>query len=198
VVVKRPDGLRIPIFLDFSLKYMIQGEAMMLGTMENITKSRLIDLNRVDFSTIPLEDALVVGTANAKYKIVVFDDPMCSFCQKLQEEMKAVVKKRPDIAFFIKMLPNEELHATSTERARTIICEKSLELLEKSLSGQQIGKPKCTTDIVEKNKALAESLRIKPTPTLVYPDGRVMPGYRTADEIIKALAEGSTLKPNKK
>lgn len=196
VVVKRPDGLKIPIFVDFSLKYMIQGEALLLASKENITKSRMIDLNRVDYSSIPLDDALVMGNPKAKIKIVVFDDPECPFCLKLQESMKEVVKKRTDIAFLIKMLPLD-IHPTAYDKAKTIICEKSLELLDKSLNKIEFPLTKCDTDQIEKNKILAAKLRVGSTPTLVLPDGRVMPGYKTADEIIKAVSEDATVKDKK-
>lgn len=193
VVVKRPDGYKIPIFVDFSLKYMIQGEALVLANKENITKSRMIDLNRVDFSSIPLDDALVMGNPKAKIKIVVFDDPECPFCQKLQESMKEVVKKRSDIAFLIKMLPLE-IHPTAYDKAKTIVCEKSLDLLDKSLNKIEFPLTKCDTDQIEKNKVLAAKLRVGSTPTLVMPDGRVMPGFKTADEIIKAVSEDGASK----
>lgn len=194
VVVKRPDGYKIPIFIDFSLKYMIQGEALLLANKENITKSRMIDLNRVDYSSIPVDDALVMGNPKAKNKIIVFDDPECPFCLKLQESMKEVIKKRNDIAFLIKMLPLENIHPTAYDKAKTIICEKSLDLLDKSLNKIDIPLVKCDTDQIEKNKLLAVKLRVGSTPTLVMPDGRVMPGFKTPEEIYKAVAEDRTTK----
>jgi len=199
VVVKRPDGLKIPIFLDFSLKYMIQGEALLLSSKENITKSRMIDLNRIDVSQVPTDDALIMGNPKAKIKIIVFDDPECPYCQRLQESMREVVAKRTDIAFLIKLLPLE-IHPTAYEKAKTIICEKSLELLEKSLKDSKAVLPKatCETDQIEKNRIVAQKIRVASTPTLVFPDGRVVPGYKSADEIIKAVAEDQTVNKAKK
>lgn len=197
VVVKRPDGVKIPVFLDFSLKYMIQGEALKLSSKENITKNRVIDLNRVDASSIPLDDALVMGNPKAKTRIIVFDDPECPFCQKLQDSMRELVKARSDVAFLIKMLPLE-IHPTAYAKAKTIICEKSLDLLEKSLNKQEIPAAKCQTDVIEKNRALAQKLRITSTPTLVFPDGRVMPGFKTVEEILKVVDGDDSQKAGKK
>lgn len=197
IVVKRSDGLKIPLFLDFSLQYLIQGEALKLSNKENITKNRMIDLNRIDPAQIPLEDAIVMGSPKAKHRIIVFDDPECPYCQKLQESMKEVIKKRPDIAFHIKMLPLE-IHPAAYEKAKAIICEKSLDLLEKSLNKGEVPTAKCQTDAIEKNRALAQKLRIGSTPTLIFPDGRAMPGFRDPDEIIKSLAEDDTVKASAK
>lgn len=193
VVVKRPDGVKIPVFLDFSLKYIIQGEALKLATKENITKNMVIDLNRVNVASIPTDDAIIMGNPKAKFRIIVFDDPECPFCLKLQETMKEVVKKRTDIVFLIKMLPLE-IHPTAYAKAKTIICEKSLDLLEKSLNKQEIPQAKCQTDVIEKNRELAKELRIGSTPTLIFPDGRSMPGYKTVEDLLKAVEDDDTLK----
>jgi thiol:disulfide interchange protein DsbC len=186
VIVKRPDGMMLPIYLDFSLTYMIQGEALKISTKENITRKMVIELNRTDTSKIPLGDAVVMGERDAKYKIIVFDDPECPYCQKLQVSMKEITTKRKDIAFYIKMLPLDS-HPTAYDKAKAIICENSLELLEKSLANIEIPPPTCETDVIEKNKKLAKELRIGSTPTLIFPDGRVMPVYKTAADNIKNL-----------
>jgi thiol:disulfide interchange protein DsbC len=62
-------------------------------------------------------------------------------------------------------------------------------MLEKSLNLEEIPKPTCKTDQIEKNQELAKKLRIGSTPTLVFADGRVYPGAKTADRII-ALLDG--------
>ena len=95
------------------------------------------------------------------------------------------------------MLPLD-IHPKAYDKAKTIICENSLELLEKSLNKEELPAPTCETDQIEKNRALAQKIRIGSTPTLVFPDGRAMPGYRSAEDIIKALGEDKTLKQGKK
>ncbi len=193
IIITRPDGLNALVYMDFGHRYLIQGEAIEMKTKENVTRNKMIELNRIDFSLIPLDDALVLGDRNARHKVVVFDDPECSFCQKLQPEMKAVVKKRPDIAFFIKLMPLKT-NTKAYDKAKTIICEKSIELLEKSLRGENLPAPNCRTDQIEKNVELAKNIRVQATPTLVYPDGRVIMGYKPADKIIELLDADLTVK----
>ena len=43
--------------------------------------------------------------------------------------MKKVVRERKDIAFYIKMFPLK-IHPGAYDKAKTIVCEKSLKLLE--------------------------------------------------------------------
>lgn len=69
-------GKKGPIYIDFSKKYVISGAIMEIKEKKNLTQERLTELNKVDFSQIPLDDALVMGDKSAKNKIIVFDDPV--------------------------------------------------------------------------------------------------------------------------
>jgi thiol:disulfide interchange protein DsbC len=180
-------GKKIPIYLDFSKQFLISGRVVRLATKEDVTQKRFMALNKVDVGQIPLNDALVLGKPEADHKIIVFDDPECSFCRKMQGEMEEVVEKRPDIVFYIKMFPLTNIHPKAYNKAKAIICEKSLKLLEESLAGKEIPPPQCETDQVDKNIALGRKIFVKSTPTLIFPDGSVVPGYKSAERIIEFL-----------
>jgi thiol:disulfide interchange protein DsbC len=186
----RPRKKVFPVFIDFSKQYLFSGSLIKIADKQNITRERIINLNRVDVSRIPVDDALVVGRPDAKTKIIVFDDPQCPYCAKLQGEMKRVVEQRPDIAFLIKMFPLK-IHPGSYAQAKAIVCAKSLPMLEDSFMGKILEMPGCETDRIEKNIALAAKLGIHSTPTLVFPDGRVIAGYRTAKDIIRLLGKAA-------
>lgn len=179
-------GKKFPLYLDFSKQFLINGQVIKIATRENLTRKRLQELNIVDVASIPIDDAVVVGNPNAKTRIIVFDDPECPYCIKLHKEIKKVVKKDSSIAFFIKMFPLK-IHPNAYDKAKAIVCEKSLKLLEDSFDGKKLPKPSCKTDILERNMALAYKLKIRSTPTMILPDGRVMPGYKKAEDILKLL-----------
>jgi len=100
--------------------------------------------------------------------------------------MKKVVEKRKDIAFYIKMFPLQ-IHPGAYEKAKAIVCEKSLALLDDAFEKKELPKPKCETTVVDENLKLAEKLGISGAPTLIMPDGRVLSGYREADAIISLV-----------
>ena len=58
-----------------NMEYILVGSLIKLSNGENLTKKKYELLTKVDFSSIPLEDSLVIGDPGAKYKVVVFDDP---------------------------------------------------------------------------------------------------------------------------
>jgi thiol:disulfide interchange protein DsbC len=63
------------IYVDFSKKYVVSGSIIDIKTKANVTQDRFSSINKVDISQIPLDDALVMGDKEAKYRVIVFDDP---------------------------------------------------------------------------------------------------------------------------
>lgn len=186
-------GRKVPLYIDFSKQYLISGNIVRLTSGENLTRQSFSKMNRVEISRIPLGDAIIIGNPAAPRKIIVFDDPECTYCRKLHPEMVEVVANHDDIAFFIKMFPLA-MHPAAYDKARTIICAKdegsndrALAFLADSLAGKALPAPDCQSGLVDKNIALAKELYITSTPTLIMPDGRVLPGYKKADKIVAAL-----------
>jgi thiol:disulfide interchange protein DsbC len=63
------------LYVDYSKKKIIAGNIFEIETKKNFTQESFQKINKVDFSSIPLENSIVMGNKDAKYKIVVFDDP---------------------------------------------------------------------------------------------------------------------------
>lgn len=93
--------------------------------------------------------------------------------------MKKVVAEDKNIAFYIKLYPLKS-HRNAYDKAVTIVCKKSLKLLEDSFENKQIEIKKCSSNAVDENIKLAERFGITGTPTLIMPDGRLVVGYRDA------------------
>jgi protein-disulfide isomerase len=96
--------------------------------------------------------------------------------------MKKVVAERKDVAFFIKMFPLP-IHKNAYERAKTIACGKSLQLLEEAFQGKQLPKPGCKTSVVDDTIALGKQIGVNAAPTLIMPDGRIIAGYKDANAL---------------
>ena len=97
---------------------------------------------KIEFSKLPLKEALMMGPKNAKKKVAVFTDPDCPYCQKLHEEIKILQSKRHDIAFYIFLRPLP-MHKESPKKAEAILCEKSLTLLDDALAGKPVPDRTC-------------------------------------------------------
>ncbi|NTV14741.1 MAG: DsbC family protein [Desulfobulbaceae bacterium] len=179
-------GKTFPLLIDFSKEFLVQGQVFRLKPPGEAKKGPQ-PAKVIDISKIPLDDALLIGKADATRKIIVFDDPECQFCSALQPEMQATVKAHPEVAFLIKLFPLTKIHPTAYEKARAIVCAKSVAMLEDSLAGKPVPAPLCDTDQIKNNLELGKSLGVFSTPTMIMPDGRVVPGSKSADDIFRVL-----------
>ncbi len=100
--------------------------------------------------------------------------------------MKKVVEERKDIAFYLKMYPLK-IHPNAYEKAKAIVCEKSIALLEDAFAKKEIPKPKCDTNVIDENIKLAERLGISGTPAMIFPNGNLVTGAQDAKKIIEMI-----------
>jgi thiol:disulfide interchange protein DsbC len=188
VVEIEKDSRKIPVYIDFSKRYLVSGNVIRLEDKENVTQTRAARMNRIDISKIPLADALVLGKSSAKNKVIVFTDPQCPYCKKLHDELKEVVRRDPEIAFLIKLFPLP-MHPEAHGISQSIVCNNSMEYLERSFAGEPIPAPNCEIPVVDQTIEIGKQLGIRSTPTLVMPDGLVVPGYKKAEALLAIIGE---------
>ncbi len=152
-------------------------------------------MNKVDVTQIPLDDALVMGDPKARFRAIVFDDPDCPLCRKLHQEMKKVLEERKDIVFFIKLLPLKS-HPSAYKKAKAIVCERSLRMLERALAGRSVPEPTCETTEVDDTIDLAERMGITGTPTVILPDGGVEVGIMNAEQLANLIVAAGEIVSN--
>jgi thiol:disulfide interchange protein DsbC len=172
------DGKHAVVFLDFLKQHLVVVQQIV--PIESLGKPAA--QRKIEFSKLPLKEALIMGPKHAKKKVAVFTDPDCPFCQKLHVEIKQVLAKRHDVAFYIFLRPLA-MHKDAYKKAQAIICAGSLALLDDALSGKAVPEPTCPGGQVDKNIALADSLEFRSTPTLVREDGMVNAGYLPAEQL---------------
>ena len=63
------------VYVDFLKKYFFSGALVSIAEKKNLTQERLIELNRVDVSQIPLSDALAMGDPKARIRVIAFINP---------------------------------------------------------------------------------------------------------------------------
>ncbi|MBI5233292.1 MAG: DsbC family protein, partial [Deltaproteobacteria bacterium] len=171
----------ILVYVDFAKKYLVEGQ---FTKLEDLGKP--LEVKRLDTSKIPLADALIMGNPSARNKVIVFDDPDCPYCKKFHNEIKKIIAKRDDIVFYLKLFPLP-IHPEAHDKSRAILCNRSIAMLEDAFEGKTLPKPECEAKEIDENVRLARELGIGGTPTLILPDGRVIPGYVDADTFISIL-----------
>ena len=132
-------------------------------------------MNKIDFSTLPLDMAIKEVRGNGKLKVAVFSDPDCPFCKRLEHEFA----KMTDITIYNFMMPIASLHPDAQRKAELIWCQPDRTAAWTQWMRQ--GKtppaaPACDNPVAE-TVSLGEQLGFNGTPTLIFPNGRSQSGY---------------------
>ena len=78
------------MYTDDKAQFLIQGEIIDTGSRRNLTQERIDKLTAIDFSSLPLKDAIVWKTGTGKRKMVVFADPNCGYCKRFERDLANV------------------------------------------------------------------------------------------------------------
>ncbi len=172
------------IYTDDKGNYVLQGHLIDTKTRSNLTQARINKLTAIDFASLPLKDAIVWKAGNGERKLVVFSDPNCGYCKRLERD----VQKLKNVTVYTFLYPI--LGADSTDKARNIWCAKEPTstwlgwMLDAKAPPKSMGA--CETPI-ERNVAMGQRFRVNGTPALVFVDGTRVPGALSASEIEQQL-----------
>lgn len=110
--------------------------------------------------------------------------------------MKKVVAKRLDIAFYLKLFPLK-MHKDAYWKSKSIVCSKSIKLLEDNFENKPVPKTDCSTSEIDENIKFAETNGISGTPTMILPDGSIHQGTIEADKLIGLIDNAAKHKAGK-
>ena len=171
-------------YTDEQAKYFFLGHVVDTQTRVSLTSERMQqikDARRIAIDTLPLELGIKAVKGNGKRMLVVYSDPHCPYCKKLEEELTNVT----DVTIYTLLYP---ILRNSMPTATAIWC--SADRLKAwddfMLRGITPTGKDCETPL---NTLLqsGQKHRVTGTPTLIFADGSVVSGLIPAAEIEKRL-----------
>lgn len=183
------------VYTDAKANHVLVGALWDSVAKTNLTEDRLRKLNRVAWSSLPLELAIKKVKGNGERKLVVFSDADCPFCHKLEEEMKGL----DNVTVYTFLFPIDQLHPQAAQKSRQIWCsDNPTKAWDTYYATGKVpdNKGDCPNPVAA-TQALGQKLRIQATPTMILADGSVLPGAlplaRLEAEMKTAEAEAKKL-----
>ena len=173
------------VYSDEKGSFIVDGSVIDMKTRRDVTQARLNELAAIDFSTLPLDQAIKQVKGKGTRVIASFEDPNCGYCKRLAKELAGM----DDVTIYTFLYPI--LSPDSTSKSNNIWCAKDRAKAWNSwiLDGKVPADADCDVNTVAKNVELGQKLRITGTPTLFLAAGRRIGGYVPAAELEKALAD---------
>ena len=176
------------LYVDEKAKYLFSGHLFDLKNEKNLTEERLQEIKsarKVDINSLPFEYAIQEVKGNGKRKLVIFSDPNCGYCKRLEKELIHI----NNVTIYTFLYP---ILKGSKEISEAIWCsdDKLKSWNNFMLNGTTPTGRNCEAPIDVLLK-IGKQHGFNSTPTIVFANGKVVPGMISAEIIEKKLNEST-------
>ena len=175
------------IYTDEKLTFLIaEGRLVDPKSKKDVTGERMDELTKIDFNSLPLDQAIKVVKGNGSRKLVVFSDVDCPYCKRLEQNELVNVT---DVTIYTFLYPLVQLHPDSAAKSKSIWCaDNRVKAWQDWILKGQLPTSTGNCEVpLEKVGELARKVGVNSTPTLFFADGKRMMGAQPYKEIEKGL-----------
>ncbi len=166
-------------------KLLLDGNLYDLQTRRNLTDDRKSESRKKIVDAIDESTMVVFEPKDVKYTVTVFTDIDCGYCRKLHSEIRSYMDKGIKIRYAA--FPRSGKDTPSYYKAIGVWCAKDRKTaLTNAKLGGAVEEKKCDHPI-DKHMAAGLSIGVSGTPTMVFPNGHVVPGYVNAGQLVQIL-----------
>lgn len=185
-------GPRI-VYVTSNGRYLIQGSIVDMQTRKNLTEPSGRSATVKALETLGEDNMLVSGPTEPKHTVTVFTDIDSGSSRQLHRELQKYHEKGIRIRYLF--FPRAGLLSPSYTKAVSVWCSKDvMGTMDSAARGGEVEKQDCPNPIAG-HMLLGEQIGVTTTPTLVLPDGRVLPGYVAPDPLSDYLQNMRPARP---
>lgn len=174
--VQRQEGGKHIIYATKDGAYLIVGGNVLNKDKVNLTQVREEEINRVDFSTLPVREALKITKGDGAKKLVMFADVECPYCKRAYDWLKT--QNNYTLYIFFDPL---NIHPQSNAKTLSILCAKDrLAALDKVMAGQEVAGSTCPagTQLLANQQTVVNRVGVDGTPLFITGSGARIVGLQ--------------------
>ncbi len=176
------------IYASADAKYFIPGdmyEAIPDGLV-NLGQSRLNVTRQEKIAALDQSDMIIYpAKGESKATLTVFTDVDCQYCQKLHAEISQLNELGISIRYLA--FPRSGLDEITYPKMVSTWCSDNRNVIFTTvIRGATISETQCDNPVAE-HYQLGRELGVTGTPTLVFEDGSILPGYVPAETLASYL-----------
>lgn len=134
---------------------------------------------------VPTSKMIVFGPKDAKRHITVFTDIDCGYCRKLHNEVADLTDAGIQVRYLA--FPRAGVGSESHKKYVSVWCNDDQQsALTTAKSGGSVPAATCANPVSE-TYSLGQQVGVRGTPTIIFDDGTLTPGYLPSAELIRRL-----------
>ena len=177
------------IYVTQDARYLIAGslyEARDGGLVNLTEEKRAVERRRIVAEIDPARTIAFAPDGDTRASVVVFTDTDCGYCRKMHQEMAGYNEKGIEVRYLA--FPRSGIGSPTYDKMVSAWCaEDPRGALTALKRGEGIAERYCEDHPVGVQYELGQSLGIEGTPSIVLPDGTMLPGYAPPDQLASLL-----------
>lgn len=189
------DGIYKVYYGDLQPIYVSQdGNFFIYGDMYQINSNRIINITneetksrRVDLlSSIPSNELITFKSKNEISAITVFTDVDCGYCRKLHSQISEYNKVGITVKYAA--FPRSGIGTQTFTRMVGAWCaDDPKKVITDLKNDKKLNLDFCDDQPIAKHYVIGQKLGISGTPAIITPDGELIPGYVSPEELLSRL-----------
>ena len=172
------------IYLSANGEKVISGDMYDLKNKVNLTEKSAKTLYKKALAAIPDKDKIIYKAKDEKYSIDVFTDITCGYCIKLHQSINDFNELGVTVKYVA--FPRAGIDSKPAKDMQKIWCAKNKTIaLDEAKENHKTPEQSCSGNQVAEQFLVGRDIGVYATPTIIFDDGEMLPGYITLKELLK-------------
>ena len=163
-------------------QHLLSGDLIDLDAGANLTEDARKSGRKAVIDGLDKAGMVIFSPSDPVTSITVFTDTECGYCVRLHNEMDQLLAGGVEVRYL--GYPRAGVQSASYDTLVSVWCsDDPQQAMTDAKSGRAVDPRSCQTDIAQHMQA-ADGVGVRGTPTIVLEDGKTIPGYVPAGELI--------------
>ena len=176
------------IYTDSTGSHFVAGDLYQvdIGSVKNLTDiGRRADLRELVSQIDESELIIFSPKGEVKHRLLVFTDIDCGYCRRLHSEIEQLQENGVEVRYAA--FPRAGVGSDSYKKYVSVFCAKDQNVSMTLAKAGKMPEPATCDNPVADQYKLGQKLGITGTPTLIFEDGEMQPGYAPWKELLKRM-----------
>ena len=164
------------VYVSADGKYLLQGNLYDVPDKKDLTAARIAATREIALQKLPASKKIVFAPEHPRHTVTVFTDVDCPYCRQFHKQIDQFNKAGIAVNYVLFPL---DIHPGADKKASALWCAADRNTAyTQAMNGHDPGSASCSNP-VDETKALAISLGINATPTILAEDGTTVNSSKT-------------------